>query len=65
MADVRTYYCNIHVDFIFNAGNIPKQNIQALDEKIDNAVSEWATEMAEKGLGVAVGWDWSEDCYLE
>lgn len=64
MTDNRTYYCNIQVDTTFNAGNLPKQIISDLNNKIENAISEWGAEMAEKGLTVGVGWNWSEHCDL-
>nr|DAY90276.1 MAG TPA: hypothetical protein [Caudoviricetes sp.] len=41
------------------------QNIKSLNEKITNAVEEWSKEMANKGLRVGVGWDWSEATKLD
>ena len=60
MVESRRYYCQISVDTSFNAGNLPKQNISILNEKIEEAISEWAVEMQEKGLSVDVMWNWSE-----
>ena len=60
MTESRRYYCQISVDTSFNAGNLPKQNISILNEKIEEAISEWVVEMQEKGLSVDVMWDWSE-----
>lgn len=60
MAEARRYYCQINVDTSCNAGNLPKQNISRLNEKIEEAISDWAMEMQEKGLSVDVIWDWSE-----
>ena len=60
MVESRRYYCQISVDTSFNAGNLPKQNISILNEKIEEAISEWVVEMQEKGLSVDVTWDWSE-----
>lgn len=64
MIEARRYYCQISVDTAFNAGNLPKQNIARLNEKIEEAISEWAMEMQEKGLSADVIWDWSERCEL-
>ena len=58
MVESRRYYCQISVDTSFNAGNLPKQNIAILDEKIEEAINEWAVEMQEKCLYVDVMWDW-------
>lgn len=58
-------FCHIRVDTTFNAGNLPMQNIKSLNEKITNAVEEWSKEMANKGLRVDVGWDWSEATKLD
>ena len=60
MVKSRRYYCQISVDTSFNTGNLPKQNISRLNEKIEEAISEWAMEMQENGLSVDVTWDWSE-----
>ena len=60
MVESRRYYCKISVDTSFNAGNLQKQNISRLNEKIEEAISEWAMEMQEKGLSVDVTWDCSE-----
>ena len=60
MTESRRYYCQIKVDTSFDAGNLPKQNISRLNEKIEEAISEWAMEMQENGLSVDVMWDWSE-----
>ena len=60
IVESRRYYCQIKVDTSLNAGNLPKQNISRLNEKIEEAISEWAVEMQEKGLSVDVMWDWSE-----
>ena len=60
MVESRRYYCQISVDTSFNAGNLRKQNISKLNQKIEEARSEWAVEMQEKGLSVDVMWDWSE-----
>lgn len=65
MIEDRTYYCNIRVTTSFNAGNLPKQNISDLNERIENAIEEWSMEMAKKGLKTDVGWNWSENCNLE
>ena len=64
MTESRRYYCQIKVDTSFDAGNLPKQNISRLNEKIEEAISEWAMEMQDKGLSVDVMWDWSERCEL-
>lgn len=48
----------------FNAGNLPKQNISKLNEKIEEAISDWVCEIQEKGISVDVIWDWSERCEL-
>ena len=61
----RRYFGHIRVDATFNAGNLPLQNIKALNEKIENAVEEWSKEMVDKGLSVDVGWDWSEATKFE
>lgn len=61
----RRYFGHIRVDATFNAGNLPMQNIKSLNEKITNAVEEWSKEMADKGLSVDVGWDWSEATKLD
>ena len=58
--EMRRYYGQIRVDTSFKASNLPLQNIKNLNEKISNAVEEWSQEMAEKGLTVDVGWNWSE-----
>lgn len=60
MTESRRYYCQIKVDTSFDAGNLTKQNISRLNEKIEEAISEWAMEMQEKGLSLDVTWDWSE-----
>lgn len=60
MVESRRYYCQIRVDTSFNAGNLPKQNISRLNEKIEEAISEWAVEIQKNGLSVDVMWDWSE-----
>ena len=60
--EARRYFCHIRVDTTFNAGNLPMQNIKSLNEKITN---EWSKEMANKGLRVGVGWDWSEATKLD
>lgn len=41
MTDYRRYFCTIRVDAAFNAGNLPMQNIQELNEKIKNVVKEY------------------------
>ena len=64
MTESRRYYCQIKVDTSFDAGNLPKQNISRLNEKIEEAISDWAMEMQDKGLSVDVMWDWSERCEL-
>lgn len=61
MTDYRRYFCSIRVDSTFNAGNLPMQNIQKLNEKIENAMEEWATEMINKGLKANIRWSWSEN----
>lgn len=63
--EARRYFCHIRVDTTFNAGNLPMQNIKSLNEKITNAVEEWSKEMANKGLRVGGGWDWSEATKLD
>lgn len=60
MIGSRRYYCQISVYTSFNAGNLPKQNISRLNDKIEEVISEWAMEMQENGLSVDVMWDWSE-----
>lgn len=65
MVESRRYYCQIRVDTSFNAGNLPKQNIDRLNEKIEEAISNWSMEMQEKGLSLDVGWNWSEHCDLK
>lgn len=60
MTDYRRYYCTIRVDATFNAGNLPKQNIQELNESIETVLEEWATKMMDKGLKADIGWSWSE-----
>lgn len=60
MTDYRRYFCTIRVDAAFNAGNLPMQNIQELNEKIKNVLEEWANEMMNKGLNADIGWNWSE-----
>lgn len=65
MIESRRYYCQIGVYTSFNAGNLPKQNITVLNEKIEQAVSEWAEEMGNKGITVGVNWNWSEHCDLQ
>lgn len=60
MTDYRRYLCTIRVDATFNAGNLPMQNIQELNEKIENVLEEWANEMMNKGLKADIGWSWSE-----
>lgn len=61
MDNTRRYYCGIRVDATFNAGNLPKQNIEELNNLITNAITEWTDNMVrEKGLSVDVGWEWSE-----
>ena len=64
MFESRRYYCQISVDTSFNAGNLPKQNISKLNEKIEEAISDWACEIQVKGISVDVIWDWSERCEL-
>lgn len=64
MVDSRRYYCNIRVDITLNTGNLPKQSISKLNEKIEEAISDWAFEMQKKGLSAEVAWDWSERCEL-
>lgn len=67
MGDIenRRYFCNIRVDSTFNAGNLPKQNIEELNNLITNAITEWTDRMTrEKGLAVDVGWSWSESVEL-
>lgn len=64
MTEARRYYCNIRVDVTFNAGNLPKQNIEKLNEKIENALEEWSKEMQDKGLSADIGWNWSEHTNL-
>lgn len=61
----KRYFGHIRVDATFDAENLPLQNIKSLNEKITNAVEEWSREMADKGLSVDVGWDWSESTKLE
>lgn len=64
--EARRYFCNIRVDSTFNAGNLPKQNIEELNHLITNAITEWTDKMArEKGLSVDIGWSWSELVRLE
>ena len=60
MTDYRRFYCTIRVDATFNAGNLPKQNIQELNESIETVLEEWATKMMDRGLKTDVGWNWSE-----
>lgn len=60
MTDYRRYFCTIRVDAAFNAGNLPMQNIQELNEKIKNVLEEWANEMMNKGLKADIGWNWPE-----
>lgn len=54
MVESRRYYCQISVDTSFNAGNLPKQNISKLNEKIEEAISDWVCEIQEKGISVDV-----------
>ena len=60
MTEYRRYFCNIRVDATFNAGNLPMQNLEELNEKIEKVLEEWATEMMAKGLKADIGWNWSE-----
>lgn len=60
MTDYRRYYCTIRVDATFNAGNLPMQNIQELNESLENVLEEWANKMMDKGLKADIGWNWSE-----
>lgn len=60
MTEYRRYFCTIRVDATFNAGNLPMQNIQQLNEKIENVLEEWSIEMMNKGLKADIGWNWSE-----
>ncbi len=63
--DMRRYFCNIRVDSTFNAGNLPKQNIEELNNLITDAITEWIDKMTrEKGLSVDIGWSWSEQVDL-
>ena len=60
MEELRRYYCIISADVSLNAGNLPKQSISALNEKIEEAISDWAKEIDKKGLSADVQWQWSE-----
>lgn len=62
--DYRRYYCNIRVDATFNAGNLPKQNIEDLNNRIEDVFTQWSQEMADKGLKTDIGWNWSEHLNL-
>lgn len=62
MTDKRRYYCIISVDATFNAGNLPSQNINDLNNRIKKVIKEWDADMESKGLSVDIGWDWSEQC---
>ena len=63
--EYRRYFCHIRVNTTFNAGNLPKQNIEDLDDRIKNALVEWANDMTKKGLSVDIWWDWSEHLDLK
>lgn len=60
MTECRRYYCMIRVDSTFNAGNLPLQNIEELNDAIEEVIQEWACKMQEKGLSADIGWNWSE-----
>lgn len=62
--DYRRYFCQIRVDSTFNGANLPKQSIEKLNEKIENALEEWSLEMTQKGLSTDIGWSWSEHINL-
>ena len=64
MTDYRRYYCNIRVDSTFNADNLPKQNMEDLNNRIEEVLTEWSQEMADKGLTTDIGWNWSEHMNL-
>lgn len=64
MAESIRYYCNIRVDTTFNAGNLPKQNIQDLENRLEETIMQWSQEMADKGLVTDIGWNWSEHLNL-
>lgn len=62
--DYRRFYCQIRVDSTFDGANLPRQSIKKLNEKIENVLEEWSTEMTEKGLSTDIGWNWSEHTNL-
>lgn len=64
MVGIRRYYCNIKVDAGFNAGNLPKDNIRELNEKLRITIEEWAEEMTNRGLDSDIEWSWSEHLNL-
>lgn len=64
MTESRRYYCNLRVDAAFNAGNLPKQNIEELNDRLEEVLTEWSQEMADKGLTTDIGWSWSEHVNL-
>ena len=64
MTESRRYYCTLRVDSTFNAGNLPKQNIQELNERLEEVLTQWSQEIADKWLTTDIGWNWSEHVNL-
>lgn len=64
MTESRRYYCTLRVDSTFNAGNLPKQNIQELNERLEEVLTQWSQEIADKGLTTDIDWNWSEHVNL-
>lgn len=64
MTESRRYFCTLRVDTTLNCGNLPKQSIQELNDRLEKVLTQWSEEMAQKGLSTDIGWNWSKHIIL-